>query len=81
MTNFDPLLGSPEFFENPYPVYRRLREETPVYWSTAWNAWVLTRQADVVAIHRDPKTFSSHGRVSAQLDRLRPGGPAASSAR
>ena len=70
MTNFDPLLGSPEFFENPYPVYRRLRDDAPVYWSTAWNAWVLTRHADVVAIHRDPKTFSSHGRVSAQLDRL-----------
>ncbi|MEO6062489.1 MAG: cytochrome P450 [Thermoflexales bacterium] len=70
MLNFDPLLASDAFFADPYPVYRQMREEAPVYWSAAWNAWVLTRHADVVALHRDPQVFSSHGRVSAQLDRL-----------
>ncbi len=70
MTDFDGALASPEFFADPYPVYRRMREDAPVYWSPAWNAWVLTRHSDVVALQRDPRIFSSRGRVAAQLDRL-----------
>lgn len=70
MADFDALLSSDAFFADPYPVYRRLREEAPVFWSPAWNAWVLTRHADVIALQRDPRVFSSRGRVAAQLDRL-----------
>ena len=53
-----PLLA-PEALADPYPLYRRMREEAPVYWSEQLQSWVLTRYRDVVATLRDPQTFSS----------------------
>jgi hypothetical protein len=63
----DDLLTDPGFFQDPYPVYRRLRRERPVYWSEAWNAWILTRFDDAVALLRTPETYSSAGRFTALL--------------
>jgi len=60
-------LTAPDFINNPYPVYARLRNTAPVYWSPAWNAWLVTRYADVVAASRDYAHFSSAGRVSTIL--------------
>lgn len=63
-------LRSPEFFVDPYPTYRRLRERAPVYWSDALGGWVITRYADLVTIFRDPQRFSSAGRVTFLLRQL-----------
>ncbi|HWW53427.1 MAG TPA: cytochrome P450, partial [Acidimicrobiales bacterium] len=54
---FDPL--SAVFFDDPYPVYRRLRDEAPVYHHAARDLWVLSRFADVLVAHRDWESFSS----------------------
>jgi len=35
---------------NPYPLYRRLREEDPVHWDPFLHAWVVTRYADVMTV-------------------------------
>ncbi len=43
-------LLDPEVLANPYPLYRRLREETPVYWDPYLHAWVVTRYPDVVEV-------------------------------
>lgn len=40
-------LLDPEVLADPYPLYRRLREEAPVYWDPYLHAWVVTRYADV----------------------------------
>jgi cytochrome P450 len=40
------------FLEDPYPVYRRMREHDPVYWSDELGRWVLTRYDDVLAAAR-----------------------------
>ena len=56
---FNPSL--PEARADPYPLYKRLREEDPVHWSEPLDAWVLTRYDDVVAILRDPR-FSADRR-------------------
>ena len=56
---FNPAL--PEVQADPYPFYKRLREEEPVHWSEAVDAWVLTRYDDVVAVLRDPR-FSADRR-------------------
>ena len=40
------------FLEDPYPVYRRMREHDPVYWSDELGGWVLTRCDDVLAAAR-----------------------------
>ncbi len=49
---FNPLL--PEFHANPYPFYRRLREEDPVH-ASPLGAWILTRYDDAVMVLRDPR--------------------------
>jgi len=54
---------APEFLRDPFPLYRRLREEDPVHWSPRLKAWVLTRYDDCKAVLLD-KEISS--------DRLRP---------
>jgi cytochrome P450 len=67
---FDDYLDSTEFYNDPYPIYSLLRDDAPIYWSELWNAWVLTRYADVLAIVRDPARFSNGMRVPAYLDQL-----------
>ena len=47
---FDPF--SPEFAQNPYPTYKRLREEDPVHWSPL-GFWMVTRFEDVDFVLRD----------------------------
>jgi len=48
-----------EIERNPYPVWRRMRDESPVYRNDKHGFYALTRFADVEAAHRDPQTFSS----------------------
>jgi cytochrome P450 len=53
--HFDPL----QLYEDPYPLYRRLREEAPLYHSRERDCWVLSRYEDVSAVARDWETYSS----------------------
>ena len=43
-------LLDPEVLANPYPLYRRLREEAPDYWDPYLHAWVVTRYEDVITV-------------------------------
>ena len=63
--------------ENPYPVYQKLRDEQPVFWSNQMNAWLITRHQDVVNALANPAVFSSvrvekllHGYVDRKLATL-----------
>jgi cytochrome P450 len=47
---------------DPYPVYTRLRETNPVYWSDLIDSWVLTRYDDCVSVLRDSERFASDWR-------------------
>ncbi len=50
--------------DDPHPIWRRMRDESPLYWNEQYGFWALSRFADVEAAHRDPATFSSaHGTV------------------
>src|SRR5437763_9197517 len=44
---------------DPYPTYRRLRDEQPVYYNERHDFWGLSRYADVDAALRDPQRLSS----------------------
>ena len=46
-------------FDDPYPVYRRLRDEAPVYRDPENRWWVLSRFDDVAGALRDWQTYSS----------------------
>ena len=51
-----------ETAHNPFPVYRQLRDEAPVYRNEQFGFWALSRYADVVAAHLNSDDFSSaHG--------------------
>jgi cytochrome P450 len=55
--------NDPAFLADPFPLYRRLRDEEPAHWSPALKAWVLTRYDDVKRVCLDTRMSS---------DRLRP---------
>ncbi len=47
---------------NPYPVYRWLRDEAPVYHNPDLDFYAISRFEDVLSAHLDPGTFlSNHG--------------------
>ena len=46
-------LLDPEVLADPYPLYRRLREEDPVHWDPFLHTWVVTRYPDVVKVLRE----------------------------
>ncbi|HEY8526659.1 MAG TPA: cytochrome P450 [Acidimicrobiales bacterium] len=48
-----------EIDANPYPVFRRLREEAPLYRNEKHDFWALSRFADVQEALRDHKTYIS----------------------
>jgi pimeloyl-[acyl-carrier protein] synthase len=43
-------LLDPDVLANPYPLFHRLRSESPVYWDPFLHAWVVTRYADVLEV-------------------------------
>lgn len=54
---FDPF--SEEFFNNPFDIYRRMREEAPLYYNEKEDFYALTRHVDVAAAFKDYETYSS----------------------
>jgi len=64
-TEATPLAYDPYDYaihEDPYPTYRRLRAEAPVYRNEERDFWALSRHADVTAGFRDNARLSnSHG--------------------
>jgi len=44
---------------DPHPVWRRMRDEAPVYFNERYDFWALSRFEDIERAHREPKLFSS----------------------
>ncbi len=53
---FDPL--SAEFRADPFPLYQRLRDEAPAYYSRKYDTWFLSRFDDIWAAERDFRHFT-----------------------
>ncbi|MBW2313226.1 MAG: cytochrome P450 [Deltaproteobacteria bacterium] len=62
MVEFNPY--DLEIHEDPYPTYRRLRDEAPCYRDDSIGFWALSRHADVLAAFQDPERFSSREGVA-----------------
>jgi cytochrome P450 len=56
--SFDLEKLTPEFYANPYPTYRALRENEPVK-RLPNGSYFLTRYDDLVAAYKNTRTFSS----------------------
>jgi cytochrome P450 len=54
--HYDPM--DPATLENPYPLYAKLRENTPVFWHEELNSWVLARYRDCRDVLRDIDLFA-----------------------
>lgn len=61
LAGFDLRALPPAFYEDPYPFYHALRRLDPVR-RMPDGSYFLTRHADVVAVYRDPRRFSSDKR-------------------
>ncbi|MDQ6685964.1 MAG: cytochrome P450 [Pseudomonadota bacterium] len=59
--NFDLRALSNDFYDDPFPTYRALREHAPVKVLPDGSVF-LSRYADVVAVYKDVATFSSDKR-------------------
>jgi cytochrome P450 len=65
-----------ETHEDPYPVYRRLRDEAPLYRNEDLGFWALSRHADVLAAFKDVERFSNRHGVSVDADAFHDGADA-----
>ena len=54
---WDPF--DPELRDDPYPLWKRLRDDEPLYRNDRYDFWVLSRFDDVEAAHKDHRTYSS----------------------
>lgn len=60
--SWDPY--NQDLTKNPYPMYKRLREEMPLYYNEEHDFYAISRYADVEATLRDRDLFSSaHGDI------------------
>lgn len=62
-----PLVFDPydyAFHADPYPLYKRLRDEAPVFHSASDDIWVISRHADVFDVLRRDQVFSNRMGVS-----------------
>jgi pulcherriminic acid synthase len=63
-----PDIFSPEFVADPYPLYRRMRDEYPLYFHAPTRAWILSRYEDVRAALTNPAfTTRSYARQTEPL--------------
>ncbi len=60
--DFDPYAW--DFHEDPFPTYRRLRDEAPAYHNDRLGFWALSRYDDVLAGFKDTERLSNAGGVS-----------------
>jgi cytochrome P450 len=48
-----------DLYASPYPMFRRMRDEAPLYRNDEYNFWAVTRLDDVARVLTDRDTFSS----------------------
>lgn len=68
--DFNPL--APQFQQEPYPVYRQMRDEAPVHFIESVGAWGLFRYEDCAATFKNPTIFSARDFVANALGEFDP---------
>lgn len=63
---FDPF--TLKSVADPYPEYRRPRDEAPVHWAPKTNAWCVSRHADVRHVLCHLELFSSDAMQSVLMN-------------
>jgi hypothetical protein len=56
-----------ELFQDPYPIYKKLRNEEPVSFLNCINMWLVTRYDEFRYIEKNPELFSTGEGQSSEL--------------
>jgi unspecific monooxygenase len=67
---FDPY--DPDFLDNPYPTYARLREESPAFYDEAWELTFFGRHETVSSILKNRDGFGRDFRHRLSVDEIDP---------
>ncbi len=70
---YDPFRA--EFRSDPYPHYRALRDEAPVYFAPEANVWCVSRYDDVQSVLRRDEVFSSRAMFTMLMNNGQDGMP------
>ena len=73
LPDYDPC--RPEWRDDPYPVYRELRDRSPVHFAPETRAWCVSRYDDVLFVLRNPELFSSRAMFTFLMNQGREGLP------
>jgi len=57
LVDYNPLM--PEIFEDPLPIYARLRAEAPAYYVEEFDCWALSRFEDIWVQSGDNESYSA----------------------
>src|SRR6201991_222831 len=68
---FDPA-GNTTHRDDPYPLYKSLRDNDPVVWDPQLGAYVVSRFHTIAAVMSDSETYSSYGSLGMSPDSLEP---------
>jgi len=71
--SLDGELYSDAFTVDPYPTYRRLRDEDPVHWVERTQHWLITRYDDVNMLFPRHELLSNFGFQRSYFSQLDPG--------
>jgi len=63
---------SHEFHDDPFPMYRELRDHAPCYRNEHLGFWALSRYEDVLAALHDPATYCSRYGITLEADNALP---------
>jgi cytochrome P450 len=63
VVEYDPY--SDAVLDDPHPVYRALREQSPVHYLAKYDAWALSRFEDIWSVSTDAQNFSARSGTSA----------------
>jgi cytochrome P450 len=59
LVEYDPFME--ELRDDPFPIYARLRAESPVHYLERHDSWALSRFEDIWTAGEDPETYRSPG--------------------
>ena len=71
--NLEPALFDaydPDFLDDPYPTYARLREESPVFYDPTWGLTFVARHSDVTWILKDRQRFGRDFRHRMEIEEV-----------
>jgi cytochrome P450 family 142 subfamily A polypeptide 1 len=54
------LLDGKWYAQNAHELWTEMRQTSPIHWDPVAQVWGIAKYPDVLAIEKDPKTFSSH---------------------